>query len=370
MRKEFNELVDRLKFFDLFQKGDEVDIALTNLSNKIDEFEKRIECAVRSAREVNQFVSKYTEDVDNHIPINMSVDDHDFIINRSNDIDIALDMGDDMCVVDNWYNLFEPKVEPKPIAVGNIEYDFPEAVFSIGNADNTEFVADVYDSDFAKLIEFGVIMFECDEDFIFGKANYIVKDNSFILMVKLKEIDLSKVPIKREEFMSFESSWGHISCDKDGNVIEVIGDEEYNGERNYLFDIARFDLVEYGKFCESKNIVMGEFGEDILAVGFWKKDGTYEEADKDFRKNVFGEADDEEDFDDEEDAPTELCIDPTKHEIVNSIISQLKGIEVDGETMEYILEQVGMKEQVLKQLFSQTTNDEIDYLHDVRNGKG
>ena len=359
MRKEFNELVDRLKFFDLFQKGDEVDIALTNLSNKIDEVEKRIECAVRSAREVNQFVSKYTEDVDNHIPINMSVDDHDFIINRSNDIDIALDMGDDMCVVDNWYYLFEPKVEPKPIAVGNIEYDFPEAVFSIGNADNTEFVADVYYSDFAKLIEFGVIMFKCDEDFIFGKANYIVKDNSFIPIVKLKEIDLSKVPIKREEFMSFESSWGHISCDKDGNVIEVIGDEEYNGERNYLFDIARFDLVEYGKFCESKNIVMGEYGDDILSVGFWKKDNTYHEAEKDWRKEIFGEA------------PTMQCTNSDTHDKVKQVIAILKTLDngdcVDGETMEYILKQVGMDDQMLKQLFPLVNNDELDELLDIRN---
>lgn len=29
-----------------------------------------------------------------------------------------------------------------------------------------------------------------------------------------------------------------------------------------------------------------------------------------------------------------------------------------------------MEEQMLKQLFAQSTNDEIDYLHDVRNGKG
>ena len=76
MRKEFNELVDRLKFFDLFQKGDEVDIALTNLSNKIDEVEKRIECAVRSAREVNQFVSKYTDAPDTFVSISPSVYRH------------------------------------------------------------------------------------------------------------------------------------------------------------------------------------------------------------------------------------------------------------------------------------------------------
>lgn len=358
MKKEFNELVETLKRWDLYQKDDEVDMALTDLEKVIDEVEKRIECAVRSAKEINQHVWKYTDDVDNHIPINMSVDDHDFIINRSNDIDIALDMGDKMCVVDNWYDLFEPKVEPKPIAVGNIEYDFPEEVYTIGNSDNSVIIADVYESVFNKFVELGMIVFENDENFNSGKTNYTINDNGLIGMVVANQIDLSKVPIKREEFMSFESSWGHISCDKDGNVIEVIGDEEYNGERNYLFDIARFDLVEYGKFCESKNIVMGEYGDDILSVGFWNKDNTYNEADKDWRKEIFGEA------------PTMLCTDSDKHEIVNNIISQLKEIEVDGETMEYILRQVGMEEQMLKQLFAQSTNDEIDYLHDVRNGKG
>ena len=190
MRKEFNELVDRLKFFDLFQKGDEVDIALTNLSNKIDEVEKRIECAVRSAREVNQFVSKYTEDVDNHKPINMSVDDHDFIIHRSNDVDISLDLDDDMCVVDNWYNLFSPKEEPKPIAVGNIEYDFPEEVFTIGNADNSEIIGDVYESVFIAMLDLGVIITENDSRFQVGKANYVVRDNNFINLIKEKQISL------------------------------------------------------------------------------------------------------------------------------------------------------------------------------------
>ena len=358
MKKEFNELVETMKTWDLFQKGDEVDVALTNLSNKIDEVEKRIDCAVRSAKEANASISLYTERVDNNESFIMQVNHHDSILRGSNDVIIALDMEDTECIENDWYNLFPPKVEPKPIAVGNIEYDFPEEVYTIGNSDNTEIIGDVYESEFHVLLDLGVIITENDNGFPIGKANYIVLDNKFISIVKKKQIDLSKVPIKREEFMSFESSWGHISCDKDGNVIEVIGDDDGD---NYLFNIGRFDLVEYGKFCESKNIVMGNYDDDILAVGFWNKDNTYNEADKDWRKNMFGEAD-------EEDAPTVLCSDPTKHEIVNSIISQLKGIEVDGETMEYILRQVGMEEQMLKQLFAQSTNDEIDYLHDVRNG--
>jgi hypothetical protein len=366
MKKEFNELVSTLKRWDLYFKGDEVYIALTDLEKKIDEVMKRIDCAMRSNQDNNSIVMKFADGFQDEGLSQQTLSDDDFeTLQRSvYDVDIALNLNDRECIDENWYELFEPKEELKPIAVGNIEYDFPEAVFTIGNADNTEIVADVYESVFDSLCKLGLIRCEGENNFPFGKTSYIVYDNFSIPIVKINQIDLKTVPIKNEEFISFESSWGYISCDKDGNILNIDGEEEIDGERSYLYDIAKFDLVEYGKFCESKNIVMGEFGEDILAVGFWKKDGTYEEADKDWRKG------DDEDFDDEEDAPTELCIDPTKHEIVNNIISQLKDIEVDGETMEYILKQVGMDYQVLMQLFAQTTNDEIDYLHDVRNGKG
>ncbi len=54
----------------------------------------------------------------------------------------------------------------------------------------------------------------------------------------------------------------------------------------------------------------------------------------------------------EEVAPTELCKIPQTHEFVKDIIAKLKVIDVDGETMQYILEEVGMSEQMLYQLSS------------------
>ena len=406
MRKEFNELVETMKRWDLFQKDDEVDMALNDLGAKIDEVEKRIECAVRSAKEINESISKYTEEIDDELPIKMSVNDHDLIQNCSDDVRIALDLNDDMSIDDNWYSLFPTKKEDeetypivncmdcghpqplleenvyvdklgrhvvceqcegsfnvggdelKPIAVGKIEYDFPEEVYTIGNADNSEIIGDVYESEFHVLLDLGVIITENDNGFPFGKTNYIVLDNKFISIVKKKQIDLSKVPIiKQEVFMSFESSWGTLTCDKEGYVIEVIGDEEFNGERNYLYDIWQIDLAEYEKFLNSIGQNLDHDADDILVVGFWKKDGTYEEADMDWRKNIFG------------DAPTVLCQSQHTHDLVRDIIGKLKVIEVDGETMEYILRQVGMEGQMLKQLFTQTTNDDVDNLLDIRDGR-
>ncbi len=253
MRKEFNEVKEGLwagRTYD--QEGNEnwaeIETLLINLEAKIDEVEKRIECAVRSSQEANDSISIYTHLVDKGKKFKMDVRDHDSILRATNDVMIALNMNDTECIDNNWYNLFGSKEEPKPIAVGRIEYEFPEEVYTIGNADNTEIIGDVYESVFVKLDELGVIINESDEGFPGGsQANYVVKNNIFIDIVKKQQIDLSKVPIKNE-------------------------------------------------------------------------------------------------------APTMLCQDKDKHDAVKDIIAKLKAIEVDGETMQYILDQVGMSDQIAKQL--------------------
>jgi hypothetical protein len=342
MRKEFNNLVELLSNLQL---PSPIGMAIMNLEHKIDEVEKRIECARRSAKEINDSISKYTQRVDDQESFVMTVDSHDSIQNGSNDVLIALDLNEDMCVKDNWYNLFN---QLQPIAVGKVEYEFPEEVYTIGNADNTEIIADVYESVFDKLCELGLIWCESDSAFPNGgnKTNYVIIDNIFTGLIKNQQIDLSKVPIKREveEFMTFESSCGEITCAKDGVVLRVDGDEEIRGERNYLFDIAKIDLVEYEKFLNSIDQELDHDSDDILSVGFWKKDNTYNEPDHDWRKNMFSPEDDE------DEAPTMLCQDKDKNDVVKDIIAKLKEIEVDGETMEYILDQVGMLDQVAKQL--------------------
>lgn len=51
-----------------------------------------------------------------------------------------------------------------------------------------------------------------------------------------------------------------------------------------------------------------------------------------------------------ENAKTYLMQDPAVNAKVNQVIATLKNIEVDGETMEYILHQVGMSDQMADQL--------------------
>ena len=51
---------------------------------------------------------------------------------------------------------------------------------------------------------------------------------------------------------------------------------------------------------------------------------------------------------------------------VERIISDLSHIEVDGETMQYILERVGMEDQMLRQLMMSQPIEEVDYMFKER----
>jgi hypothetical protein len=65
--------------------------------------------------------------------------------------------------------------------------------------------------------------------------------------------------------------------------------------------------------------------------------------------------------------PTSLCNIPQTHEFVKDIIAKLKVIDVDGETMQYILKEVGMEEQMYRQLvLTNTDTDTKDLLEERR----
>ena len=49
-----------------------------------------------------------------------------------------------------------------------------------------------------------------------------------------------------------------------------------------------------------------------------------------------------------------------------TIIQQLKQIDVDGETMQYILKQVGMEWQMLRQLILTMPLEQVEYLMEER----
>ena len=86
MRAEFNNLVETMNRYDLYQKDDEVGMALTELEQKIAEVEKRLKIVDKTASEIELAISKYTESVDSNEAFKMSVDNHDVILRGSHDI--------------------------------------------------------------------------------------------------------------------------------------------------------------------------------------------------------------------------------------------------------------------------------------------
>ena len=57
----------------------------------------------------------------------------------------------------------------------------------------------------------------------------------------------------------------------------------------------------------------------------------------------------------------------TTNEIkTQSVIQQLKAMDVDGETMQYILKQVGMEWQILRQLMLTMPIEQVEYLMEER----
>jgi len=56
-----------------------------------------------------------------------------------------------------------------------------------------------------------------------------------------------------------------------------------------------------------------------------------------------------------------------KRDVVMDIIKKLHAIDVDGETMQYILQKVGMEDQMLKQLIGTADDYQINYYTSLRN---
>ena len=59
---------------------------------------------------------------------------------------------------------------------------------------------------------------------------------------------------------------------------------------------------------------------------------------------------------------TQLMEDASKFNVVKEVIAKLQAIEVDGETMQYILQKVGMSNQMMRQLMLTEDFEEVEYV--------
>jgi ribosomal protein L37AE/L43A len=227
LRTEYNKLANVLERYDLTEYGDELDMALKNLKDKITEVEKRLECIDKTAIEIRTAIQKYTKSVDGNEAFIMDVEDHNAILIGTNDIDIATDLEDDEPIENNWYGLFQTKEE-------SVETEKPMSV--------TEYVSTLG------------IQVEPTEDKV--------------------EHSLGGIPYR---------------------------------------------VCHECSIKEEENVMLQK-------NGFWLCNDCGEEP------------------------PTMLCTEEGKHKIVKDVIAKLKEIQVDGETMDYIVKELGFEEYLLRSL--------------------
>ena len=106
MRNELNKLIENLERFSAIDDY-AVGVALANLYNKISEVEKRLECVVKTNKDIQDGVHKINEI--SHSGFGSTIDSilHDEILRGSYDIAIAVNLNDNEPIDENWYGLFK-----------------------------------------------------------------------------------------------------------------------------------------------------------------------------------------------------------------------------------------------------------------------
>ena len=257
MRTQFNNLVELMNRYDLYQSTDEVGIALNDLEKVITELEKRIECVKRTNVDSHEIL--FT----NQIKLEESIGyDNVEILQRSiNDVDIALDLTINEPIECNWYGLFE---EPKK-----------------------------------------------------EEPKVLIPKDSIVEWGETRKYYRASVGAKARVTEDYTTE--HESNDK-CILVEWL-DEKANNQQNggYFRDMFKENFVQLEWLDEKPSV------------------------------------------------PTFLCYSDDNHNIVKDIIAKLKLIDVDGETMQYVLEQVGMEEQMLRQLIMSNPESDInDILEEKR----
>jgi hypothetical protein len=265
LRGTFDNLVSTMKRYDLYQKDDEVGMELNELSNLIDEVEKRMECAIRSNREIDEVVFSFVDAFEDRGEIEQTLTYGQFevMLRGVHDIDIALDLKENECIDNNWYNLFKPKVTQL--------------------ANQTD-----------------------------------------------------------------------ISVD---DVVKVAMGLKMNPNIEEINEVLKYYNSEAEESTETWDLIVENLLYNCVAPSNQKIEDKVE---------LSGGA--KADFDDlKKELPTTLSNDKYKYGVVDYVIAKLKEIDVDGETMQYIIEQVGMNDQMLRQLImSNPYTDTTDILEEKR----
>ena len=116
LRSRFNDLVETMRRFDLYQIDDEVGIALSEFDMILNEVEKRIECARRSNQDSNSVIMSLVDSYQDlgKTEEELTYGDFETLQRGVYDVDISLNFNHKEPIENNWYGLFEEPIKEEP----------------------------------------------------------------------------------------------------------------------------------------------------------------------------------------------------------------------------------------------------------------
>ena len=96
---------------------------------------------------------------------------------------------------------------------------------------------------------------------------------------------LKRVAPRQGENLTVSSSHGTFDIDgSSGRVIRWWANDPHDADAQAMENIERFDLHEWKLYWQWKGELPGGF--DVLDLGFWTKDGAYEQPEDDWREEM------------------------------------------------------------------------------------
>ena len=109
LSKTFEELVNTLDKYCLYQQDDEVADDIRTMRAVIVEVNKRLTVINTMANYVSNLITVYQDAVDSKNPFTMDVNHYDRVLNLGMEMITLTDLDNNQAVEENWENVFNPK---------------------------------------------------------------------------------------------------------------------------------------------------------------------------------------------------------------------------------------------------------------------
>lgn len=281
------------------------------------ELAKRLECIKRTLAEMQDVVSKYNEPSNGVQSI--SSNDWELLTRSITDCEIALDLNDSEPIENDWYGLFSNDIVNKLAETINNDFWVTD---ELHNEMSTNRIKGLLVNTINSIVS---------NDVVSNDYGYIRTELIMDISTELTPIIFKETTILDDMGITAYRGWivemvDKFLYDKEGEFMKWCALPS-NKKEDYFYDKYRIGLDEWLN-SEMKDIIFNNIVlEDYLDVEI--ESSNIDEWRVENKKQRLQDE---------------------NYSKIETMIEDLKAMEVDGETMEYIIREVGMDEQMLNQL--------------------